>query len=61
MNKQKGSSSIWIVIWLALFVGYVLNVIHAIAHISEPLTGLEVLRFVGFLAFPLGAALGYFA
>lgn len=45
---------------LALFIGWILNLIEIIATFSGPLTGMLIARLVGVLTLPLGGVLGYF-
>lgn len=40
-------------------IGYVLNIVHLIASIGDPLSTKLVLRIVGIFAAPVGAIMGY--
>jgi len=46
-------------IWVAAIVGWVRNIIDIVHTVSDPLTGLFILRCVGIVVAPLGAILGY--
>ena len=50
---------LWVIIILGGCLGWVLNIIKLVAVISDPLTGMTVLRGVGIVVAPLGAILGY--
>jgi hypothetical protein len=50
---------IWVLVWLAAIVGWVANIVKMCHHLSEPLSGMEILRMIGIIAAPLGAVLGY--
>ena len=65
MNKdsQKGYGSagiIFVLVWLAIAVGWVMNIIEIVATVSDPITGMFILRCVGIIVAPLGGVLGYF-
>ena len=62
-NSQKGYTSIglvFIIVWLALAVGWVMNVVEIVQTVSDPITGMFILRCVGIIVAPLGGVLGYF-
>jgi hypothetical protein len=44
---------------LTCIVGWVANVVQIVLAISEPITGLYILKCVGVLLAPLGVVLGY--
>ena len=50
-----------IAIWIAAVVGWVLNIIKLVGMDFDPnnISMMLVLRFIGILAAPLGAVLGY--
>lgn len=50
---------LWIALWVAMFIGWVLNIIALVHSVSGPVTTLFVLRIVGIFAFPLGGILGW--
>ena len=60
MFEQK----IWYYLIFAFVVlfalGWVLNIVGIIAVISDPVTGMFILRCIGVFVAPLGAILGYF-
>jgi len=59
MNKQNGSEVFELfasVLWIAIIVGWVLNIVKLCGHTSV----MEVLRVVGIAVFPIGVVLGYF-
>jgi hypothetical protein len=51
---------LWLSLIIAMFIGYIMNLVGIIHTINEPITGLFIGRLVGVVAFPLGALLGYF-
>jgi FtsH-binding integral membrane protein len=59
--KEKGEKmiAIFALVWLAIMIGYVLNIIGIINGLNRPISGLFVLRIVGLIAFPIGGILGY--
>jgi len=63
MKNQKGVT-LFELLWVALIgfgvVGWVLNIIDIVHAISEPITGMFILRCIGIIVGPLGAVLGYF-
>ena len=59
MNYALTGMLLWIAAFIALAVGWVMNIV-TIAHImAEPITGMFVLRVVGIFVAPLGGVLGY--
>lgn len=50
---------IYIAFWLAVLVGWGLNISNILSAINLPLTKMFVLQVVGVFFFPLGAILGY--
>ena len=62
MKKQKGFTSpglIFVFIWVALAVGWIMNIVEVVQTVSDPVTGMFVLRCIGIIAAPLGGVLGY--
>lgn len=62
MHKQKGATLLEFVallIGLLLIGGWIANVVKIVGAISEPLTGLFIIRCVGVFAAPVGAVLGF--
>ena len=65
MEKLFGG---FFVVWIALLiagliagaVGWVMNIVTIVKMVSDPVTGMFILRCVGIFFFPLGAVLGYF-
>lgn len=51
---------IWVAFWLAMVVGWVLNIIALAGSQFETLTVLLVFRIIGVFVPPVGAVLGYF-
>lgn len=49
----------YVLIWLAVIVGYVWNIAKIVGAISDPITTMFILRVVGAFAAPLGVILGY--
>jgi hypothetical protein len=50
---------IFVIVWLAGIVGWILNIVEIISHFSVLLNGLMVVRIIGVFVAPLGAILGY--
>lgn len=50
----------WVFGWIALLVGWVMNIIEIVHTFAGPITGMLIARLVGVIAFPLGGVLGYF-
>lgn len=46
-------------LWIAAIIGWVLNIIHFVKFIGEPITALEILRGVGIIFLPLGGIMGW--
>ena len=67
MKRQKGSAEdigaifvlLYILVALALLVGWAINVFKVVSDFGGPLTVKLVLRIVGIFAVPLGGILGY--
>ena len=49
-----------VLLWLAIVVGWVMNIIDIVGSVDGPVTLLLALRVVGIVLAPLGAALGWF-
>lgn len=47
------------IFWLAVVVGWILNICQIVATFSMPLTGLLLVKIVGIFLAPLGSVLGY--
>lgn len=67
MKKQLGFTAVELVTTLFMAVvvigggiGWAWNIIKIIAAVSDPVTGMFILRCVGAFAFPIGAIVGYF-
>jgi hypothetical protein len=58
---MKTLLSLYFAIGIALFVGWVLNIVHVVHAIGGPFTTKLGVELVGIFAFPLGAILGYVA
>ena len=50
---------LYIVIWFALFIGWIANIIRLIGDMHDPVTTMVVLRIVGIFYAPFGGVLGY--
>ena len=62
MNNQRDYTRVGLLImllWVAAFVGWVLNIVEIIRIVNDPIAGIFILRCVGIFIAPLGAALGY--
>ncbi len=62
MNKQRGYTIVelvWVVLLVAGAVGWVWNIVRIVGHMSDPITGLFVVRCIGVFVAPVGAVLGY--
>lgn len=46
--------------WIAVIVGWIINIVQLFSTSFEPLTAVAVLRVVGVFVPPLGAIMGYF-
>lgn len=51
---------IWFMVIVAGAIGWCMNIATIISSISDPITGMFIVRCFGVVAFPLGAILGYF-
>lgn len=63
MKNQKGFTLfalLWAIVVFAGVIGWVMNIIDIVHAVSDPITGMFVLRCVGIFVAPLGAVLGYF-
>lgn len=59
-NFIMGAGLFWIVLWITVFIGWVINMFKVIQHASDPVTLIEILRVIGIFAFPFGSVLGWF-
>lgn len=50
----------WFGVWIALIVGWVMNIIEVVHAIDLPVTGMFVFRIIGVFLIPLGGVLGIF-
>jgi len=55
-----GAILFWIVLWLAMIVGWVENIVKLVGSVHDPITLLTVLRIIGIFAAPFGSILGLF-
>ena len=46
-------------IWAALIFGWVVNIVKLYSMVSEPVTGVFVLRVIGIFIAPLGSVMGF--
>ena len=53
-------SLVFIAVWLAGIIGWVLNIVAIVHALADPITGMFLARCIGVIAAPLGAVLGYF-
>lgn len=65
MRNQKGNATIgvivvWLVIVLALGIGWIENIIKIAGSDFGHLSGVLILRVVGIFIVPLGSVMGYF-
>ncbi len=63
MKKQRGATVVELIVAVLLvggMLGWILNVWDIFKAVSNPITGLFILRCVGVFVAPLGAILGYF-
>jgi len=51
---------IYLLAFLALALGWVMNVVTLFYHVNDPVTGMTVMRAVGIFIVPMGGVLGYF-
>lgn len=61
-TKQKGftlPTMIGLCVFLLAVGGWVANIIKVFGAVSDPITGMFILRVVGIFAAPVGAVLGY--
>lgn len=49
-----------IAIWIAVIYGWIANIVDIIHTVSDPITGMFILRCVGIIVAPVGAIMGYF-
>lgn len=49
----------WIVVCIALAVGWVMNIVTLVQHANDPITTITVVRAIGIFVAPLGGVLGY--
>lgn len=59
-NIGVGTGLTFLIVWLVLLIGWILNIASIFATLSEPITALFIARLFGIIAFPLGGILGYF-
>jgi len=50
----------WVTFWVGGTIGWIINIVKIVHHLSEPLTAMMVFRMVGIIVAPLGAILGFF-
>ena len=50
---------IWLMLVIAVFYGYIMNIVKLVALLDGPVTGWLIARCVGVVAGPLGVILGY--
>jgi hypothetical protein len=50
----------WLSFWVLVILGWIFNVIALAKIISDPITGIMVLRAIGVPFVPLGSILGWF-
>lgn len=55
-----GWALFWIAFGIATAVGWVINIVHILNHLHDPMTGEFIVRIVGIIATPIGAIMGYF-
>jgi hypothetical protein len=56
---MKVTAPIFIGIWIASAIGWIMNIITLAGSSFDPLTGMVVLRIIGIFVAPLGVVLGY--
>ncbi len=49
----------WFALWLALIIGWIMNIVQVVQLASEPFSTLLAVKLVGILVAPLGAILGW--
>lgn len=59
MRATEGLGLFIIVLWVAGFIGWVMNLVSLVHSLHDPITGMFIARCVGVFAAPLGAILGY--
>lgn len=59
-NVGLGLILTYLVILIALVVGWVMNIVSIVGTLADPITGMLIARLVGTIVFPLGGVLGYF-
>lgn len=60
MKITEIAGLLYILMWIACIVGWVLNCVAIANTYTLEITGLFILRIVGIFIFPLGAVLGIF-
>ena len=63
MQTQRGFTAVELfgfVFWMAIFGGWVANIVKFIGLINGSVTAMFIARGVGIFAAPLGVVLGYF-
>lgn len=51
---------LWLVLIITVGLGWVLNVIHFVAHLSGPFDVYQIVRLIGIPVFIVGCILGWF-
>lgn len=62
MRQQSGFTVVEFAILLVAILGiggWVSNIVQIVNHLSDPITGMFILRCVGIFVAPLGAVLGF--
>ena len=59
-NAAAAAVIVYLLVAIALFVGWVLNVVAIFSLLGGDITAELVIRIVGVFAFPLGGIVGYF-
>jgi len=57
---MKAAGLIFIALWLAVIVGWIMNIVSIVHAVNLPITGMFILRCIGIFVFPVGGILGYF-
>lgn len=59
-NVTFGATVTYLIVIIALAIGWIMNIIEIVTTLSGPITGMLIARLVGTIVFPLGGVLGYF-
>ena len=59
MKGYTNITMIYVLIYLAMLVGWVVNIIKIVNTINHDITGMFVFRCVGIILFPVGSILGF--